>query len=78
MPLIFNFMVGRLGIVSAPIIDLFGRLVESPLHLVQSPPGVSAFGDSPPEVLLFLSEQPRPAAHSEGPMGEGLNNTKFG
>ena len=44
MPLIFNFMVGRLGIVSAPIIDLSGRLVESFLHLVQSPFGVFAFG----------------------------------
>ena len=78
MPLIFNFMVGRLGIVSAPIIDLSGRLVESFLHLVQSPFGVFAFGESLPEVLLFLLEQLRLAAHSGGPMGEGLNNTEFG
>ena len=37
VPLIFDFMVGRLGTVSAPIIDLSGRPVESFLHLVQSP-----------------------------------------
>ena len=77
MPLIFNFMVGRLGIVSAPIIDLSGRLVESFLHLVQSPFGVFAFGESLPEVLLFLLEQLRFATHSGGPMGECLSNTEF-
>ena len=48
------------------------------LHLVQSPFGVFAFGESLPEVLLFLLEQLRIAAHSGGPMGEGLNNTEFG
>ena len=37
MPLIFDFIVGRLGTISAPIIDLSGRPVESFLHLVQSP-----------------------------------------
>ena len=71
-------MVGRLGIVSAPIIDLSGRLVESFLHIVQSPFWVFTFGESLPEVLLFLLEQLRLAAHSAGPMGEGLNNTEFG
>ena len=70
MPLVFNFMVGRLGIASASIIDLSGRLVESFLHLVQSSFGVFTFGESLPEVLLFLLQQLRLAAHSGGPMGE--------
>ena len=56
VPLIFDFMVGRLGTVSAPIIDLSGRPVESFLHLVQSPFRVSAFGESLPQVILFLLE----------------------
>ena len=77
-PLILHFMVGRLGTVGAPIIDLPGRPVESFLHLVQSPLRVFAFGETLPEVLLFLLEQLRLVAHSGGPMGEGLDNTKFG
>ena len=76
--LIFNFIGGRLGTISAPIIDLSGRPVKSFLHLVQSPFGVFAFGESLPEVVLFLLEQLRLAAHSGGPMGKGLYNTKFG
>ena len=78
VPLILHFMVGRLGIVCAPIIDLSGRPVESFLHLVQSPLGIFALTESLPEVILFLLEQLRIAAHSGGPMGEGLDNTKFG
>ena len=77
-PLFFDFIVGRLGTISAPIIDLSSRPVESFLHLVQSPFGVFAFGESLPEVVLFLLEQLRLATHSGGPMGKGLNNTKFG
>ena len=78
MTLIFDFIVGRLGTVSAPIIDLSGRPIKSFLHLVQSIFWVFAIGESLPEVVLFLLEQPRLAAHSGGPMGEGLDNTKFG
>ena len=78
VPSVFNFMVGRLGIVSAPITELSGRPVESFLHLVQSPFGVFTFSESLPEVVLFLLEQLRLAAHSGGPMGEGFDNTKFG
>ena len=63
VPLIFDFMVGRLGTVSAPIINLTGRPVESVLHLVQNPVRVFAFGESLPEVILFLLEQLRLAAH---------------
>ena len=78
VPLIFDFIVGRLGTISAPIIDLSGRPVESFLHLVQSPFRVFAFGESLPQVVLFLLEQLRLAAHSGSPMKKGLDNTKFG
>ena len=71
-------MVGRLGIVSAPIINLSGRPVKSFLHLVQSPLGIFTLGESLPEVILFLLEQLRIAAHGGGPTGEGLNDTKLG
>ena len=50
--LTLHFMVGRLGIVVAPIINLSGRPVESFLHLVQGPLGVITFGESFPEVIL--------------------------
>ena len=76
--LTLHTMVGRLGIVVAPIIDLSGRLVESFLHLVQGPFWVIAFGESFPEVLLFFLEQLRIAAHCGSPMGEGLDDTKLG
>ena len=78
VPLIFDFIVGRLGTISAPIIGLSGRPVKSFLHLVQSPFWVFAFAESLPEVVLFLLEQLRLAAHSRSPMGKGLYNTKFG
>ena len=78
VPFDLHFMVSRLGIVSAPIIDLAGRPVESFLHLVQSPLGIFTLSESLPEVILFLLEQLRLAAHSGGPMGEGLDNTELG
>ena len=78
VPLIFDFIVDRLGTISAPIIDLSSRPVESFLHLVQSPFWEFAFGEDLPEVVLFLLEQLRFAAHSRGPMGKGLDNMKFG
>ena len=46
VPLIFIFIVGRLGTISVPIIDLSGRPVKSFLHLVQSPFGIFAFGET--------------------------------
>ena len=73
-----HFMVSRLGIFAAPIINLSGRPVESFLHLVQSPFGIFAFGESLFDVILFLLEQLRIAAHSGGPMEEGLDNTELG
>ena len=78
VPLVLHFMVSRLGIVVAPIIDLSGRPVESFLHLVQSPLRIFAVGESLPEVLLFFLQQLRIAAHGGGPVGEGLDDTKFG
>ena len=78
VPLILDFMVGRLGTVSDPIINLSGRPVESFLHLVQSTLRIFSPGESLPEVILFLLEQLRLAAHGGGPMGEGLDNTEFG
>ena len=76
--LTLHFLVGRLGSVVAPIIDLSGRLVKSFLHLVQGPFGVIAFGESLPEVILFFLKQLRITAHGGGPMGEGLDDTKLG
>ena len=76
--LIFNFIGGRLGNCSAPITGLSGRSVESFLHLVQSSFRIFAFGESLPEMVLFLLEQLRLAAHCFGPMGEGVDDTKFG
>ena len=76
--LTLHFRVGRLGSVIAPIINLSGRPVKSFLHLVQGPFGVIAFGESFPEVILFFLKQLRVAAHSGGPMGEGLDDTKLG
>ena len=78
VPLVLHFMVSRLGIVVAPIISLPGRPVESFLHLVQSPFRIFAVGESLSEVLLFFLEQLRIAAHSGGPVGEGLDDTEFG
>ena len=63
--LVWNFIVGRLGIVGAPILNLAGRPVESFLHLVQSPFGIFALGESLPEVIVFLLEQLRIAATME-------------
>ena len=76
--LTLHSMVGRLGRIVAPIIDLSGRPVESFLHFVQGPFGVVAFSESFPEVLFFLLEQLRIAAHSGGPMGEGLDDAELG
>ena len=67
-----------MGTCGAPISSLSGRPVESFLHLVQSPFEIFAFGESLPEMVLFLLEQLRLAAHCGGPVGEGMDYTKFG
>ena len=80
--LTLDFSGGSRGAVSSlvvnPINGLTGRPVEPFLHLVQSPLGILAFDESRPEVFFLLYEQLRIAAHSLGPMGEGVNNTKLG
>ena len=78
MTLTLHSLVSRLGIIIAPTIDLSGRPGKSFLHLVQSPFGVIAVGESLPGVLLFFLKQLRFAAHGGSPMGEGLDDTKFG
>ena len=78
----FDSIGGNLGNCSAlvviPINSLTGRHIESFLHLVQSIFRIFAFDESLPEVVLFLLEQLRLAAHSFGPMGEGVDENKFG
>ena len=78
MTLTLHSLVGSLGTVAAPIINLSGRLVKPFLHLVQSPFGVVAFGESFPEVLLFFLKQLRITAHGGSPVGKSLDDTKFG
>ena len=78
MTLTLHFLVNRLGIIAAPIINLSGRPVKSFLDLVKSPFWVITVGESLPEVLLFFLKQLRVTAHGGSPMGEGLDNTKFG
>ena len=78
----FDFIGDSLGncgaLVINPIIGLIFKLVESFLHLVQSPFRIFAFSESLPKVVHFLLEQLRPATHCFGPMGEGVYDTKFG
>ena len=79
--LTLNFSGGSWGTVSTlfinPINGLTGGVVKPFLHFVQSPLGILAFGESLPEMFFFLFEQLRIAAHCLGPMGEGVNDTKF-
>ena len=80
--LTLNFSGGSRGTVSTlvviPINGLTGRPVEPFLHHVQRPFGILAFDESFSELFFFLFEQLWIAAHSLGPMGEGVNNTKLG
>ena len=82
MTLTLNFSGGSSSTVSIlvvnPINGLTGGLVEPFLHFVQSPLGILAFNESLPEMFFYLFEQLRIAAHSLGPMGEGVDNTKLG
>ena len=80
MALTLNFFGGSRGTCDSlsiiPITCLTGRPIEPFLHLVQSPFGVFALCESFPEVLFFYFEQLRITAHSFGPMGEGVDDTK--
>ena len=67
--LILDFNCWQIGaLLVPPSLTCLVDPVESFLHLVQSPFRVYAFGESLPEVVLFLLEQLRLAAHSGGPM----------
>ena len=80
--LTLNFSGGSRGTIGTlavnPINGLTGRPVEPFLHLVQSPLGIFALGESFPEVFFFLFEQLRITTHNFGPMGEGVDYTKLG
>ena len=82
MTLTLNFFGGSRGtivtLVVNPINSLTGRPVESFVHLVQSPFGIFALGESFPEWFFFLFEQVRITAHSFGPMVEGVDYTELG
>ena len=80
--LTLNFSGGSRGTISTlvvnPINGLTRGLVKPFLHFVQSSLGILTFSESLPEMFFFLFEQLRIAAHCLGPMGEGVNDTKFG
>ena len=80
--LTLNFSGGSRDTVSTLVVNHINCLTESPvepfLHLVQSPLGIFALSESFPEVFPFLFKQLRIAAHSFGPMGEGVDNTELG
>ena len=79
--LAFYFFGGSRGtcgtLVVNPINVLTGRPVKSFLHLVQIPFKIFAFSKSLSEVFLSCLSNSI-AAHSFGPMGEGVNDTKLG
>ena len=79
--LTLNFSGGSKGTIGTlvvnPINGLTGRPVEPFLHLVQSPLGIFAWGESFPEEFFILFEQLRITIHSFGPMGEGVDYTKL-
>ena len=81
MTLGFDFIGSWLGACSAlvvsPIIDLPGGPVNPFLYLVQSPFWVFTLGECLPEMIHFFVEKLRIATHCCGPMGEGINYTKF-
>ena len=80
--LTLNFSSGSRGTCGTQVVSsingLTGWPVESFLHLVQSPFRIFVLYESFPEVFLFLFEQLRIAAHSFGPVGEGVDYTKLG
>ena len=66
------------ALIAAPIINLPGRLVESFLHLVQSPFRIFTLSESLPEVLFSFWSNSGLLHMVENPVGEGLNDTKLG
>ena len=71
--LTLHSMVGRLGRIVAPIIDLSGRPVKSFLHFVQGPFGVVAFSESYPKWALDKVE--KRLNRSSRQVNDGGNNS---
>ena len=81
-PLLFNFSHGSRGTISTLVVNPINGLPQRPLksflHLVQSPFGIFALGESFPEVFLFLFELLMITAHSLRPMGEDVDYSELG
>ena len=81
MTLCIYFIGGGLdacgALVVSPISNLPGGPVLPFLHLVQSLHRVFTLNKCLPEVIHFFAEKLRIATHCLGPMGEGVNSTKF-
>ena len=77
----FNFIGSGLGACSAlvvsPIIDITGGPIKPFLHPVQSPLWVFTLGECLPKMTHIFAEKLRIATHCFGPVGEGINYTKF-
>ena len=75
-----NFSGGSKGAVSTLVVNPSMASLEGLLSLFStlSPLGILAFSESLPQVFIFLFEQLRIDAHSFGPMGEAVDNTKLG
>ena len=65
------------ALVVSPINDLPGGPVKPFFHLVQSPFWVFTLDECLSEMIHFFAENLRIATHCFGPMGEGINCTKF-
>ena len=81
MTLAFDFIGSGLAacgaLVVSPINDLPGGPVKPFLHLVQSPFWVFTLDECLPDMIHFFTEKLSIAAQYFGPMGEGINYTKF-
>ena len=78
VPLIFDFVLADWALLVPPSLTCLVDLLSLSSTLSKGHFGHLAFGESLAEVVLFLLEQLRLAAHSGDPMGKGLYNTKFG
>ena len=81
MTLGFDFIGSGLGACGALAVTSINYLPGGPvkpfLPLVQSPFWVFTLGECLPEMIHFFAEKLRIATHCFGPMGEGINYTKF-
>ena len=76
-----DFIGSGLGASGALIVTPFNYLPGGPvkpfLHLVHSPFWVYTLGECLPKMIHFFAEKLRIVTHCFGPMGEGINYTKF-